>query len=152
MIAFRDATEADLPAIVALLADDERGAARERPVEPLPPEYAAAFKAMAGQGDNHLLVAVHDAQVIGCLQLTFIAGVSHLGMRRAQIEGVRVARSRRGQRVGERMMDEAITRARQAGCGAVQLTTNAARIDARRFYARLGFAASHVGMTLSLER
>jgi ribosomal protein S18 acetylase RimI-like enzyme len=150
MIAFRDATAADLPAIVALLADDDRGATREQPTDPLPPQYAAAFAAIARQEGNTVLVALEDGVVAGCLQLTIIPNLSHLGMWRALVEGVRVARHLRGRRVGAALMGEAIARARAAGCGVVQLTTNVVRTDAQRFYRRLGFEASHVGMKLTL--
>jgi ribosomal protein S18 acetylase RimI-like enzyme len=149
-LTFRDATEADLPAIVALLADDERGATREQPTDPLPPAYAAAFAEIERQEGNAVLIAERDGAIVGCLQLTVIPNLSHLGKKRALIEGVRVASVNRGQRIGEHLLGEAIRRAREAGCGLVQLTTNAARTDAQRFYKRLGFEASHVGMKLEL--
>ena len=90
--------------------------------------------------------------MIGCLQLTFIPGLTRLGMTRAQIEGVRVDESRRGERIGERLFAHAIEAARAAGCGLVQLTTDASRPDAHRFYERIGFTASHVCMKLDLTR
>jgi ribosomal protein S18 acetylase RimI-like enzyme len=150
MISFRDAVHEDLPAIVALLADDERGATREQPTDPLPPQYGEAFAAILRQEGNTILIAERDGVAIGCLQLTFIPNLSHLGMKRALIEGVRVAGFLRGQGVGARLIGEAVSRAKQAGCGVVQLTTNVVRADAQRFYHRLGFEASHVGMKLSL--
>jgi ribosomal protein S18 acetylase RimI-like enzyme len=140
----------DLPAVVRLLADDPLGATRERYAEPLPPTYTAAFDAMQRQGGNELLVAEVDGVVAGCLQLTLIPGLSRLGTTRAQIEGVRVDASARGRRIGEALVRAAIERARAAGCGLVQLTTDRAREDAHRFYERLGFAATHVGMKLDL--
>lgn len=147
----REAIEDDLPAVVRLLADDPLGATREGPADPLAPEYIDAFRAMRSQGGNHLLVADLDGRVVGCLQLTIIPGVSRRGMRRAQVEGVRVAASQRGRRLGELLVHDAIARARAAGCGLVQLTTDRARPDALRFYERLGFEATHVGMKLPLE-
>ena len=48
-------------------------------------------------------------------------------------------------------MREAVARARAAGCRLVQLTTISTRTDAHRFYERLGFVASHVGMKLRLD-
>jgi ribosomal protein S18 acetylase RimI-like enzyme len=79
-----------------------------------------------------------------------VSGLSRAGMRRAQLEGVRVSARHRGARIGERLVLDAVARARAAGCGLVQLTSDATRIDAKRFYERLGFAATHVGMKLSL--
>jgi GNAT superfamily N-acetyltransferase len=149
-LSFRTATREDLPAIVRMLADDGLGRGREQPVDPLPPAYAQAFDRMTAQPGNDYLLAEIDGAVAGCLQLTIIHGLSRTGMSRALIEGVRVAASHRGQGVGEALFREAIARARAAGCGLVQLTTDKARPDALRFYERLGFAASHEGMKLSL--
>ncbi len=146
----RNATAADLPAIVRLLADDALGARRERVADPVPPEYREAFDAMQAQAGNEYLLVEADGVVAGCLQLTVIPGLSRTGMRRAQIEGVRVARRYRGRGVGEALLRHAIARAREAGCGLVQLTTDKARPDALRFYRRLGFSASHEGLKLEL--
>jgi ribosomal protein S18 acetylase RimI-like enzyme len=148
----RLAVEADLPAVVQMLADDPLGAGRERYADPLPKAYRDAFAAMRAQGGNDLLVAVQDGAVVGCLQLTIIPGISRLGASRAQIEGVRVAATHRGLGIGELLVHDAIERARHAGCTLVQLTTDTTRTDAQRFYERLGFEATHLGMKLRLER
>jgi GNAT superfamily N-acetyltransferase len=145
----RVAVEADLPVIERLLADDVLGAEREKPGDPA---YAAAFAAMAAQGGNFMLVAELDGQVVGCLQLTLIPGLSRRGMLRAQIEGVRVASDARGRGIGEGLVKEAIRRAREAGAGLAQLTTDRVREDAHGFYERLGFVGSHMGMKLVLPR
>lgn len=150
-ISFRVATRDDLPAIVRMLADDGLGKRREQLAEPLPRTYGEAFERMATQPGNIYLLAETDGEVAGCLQLTVIHGLSRTGMSRAQIEGVRVAGSHRGQGIGEALFQEAIGRARAAGCGLVQLTTDKARPDALRFYEKLGFSASHEGMKLILE-
>ena len=144
---FREAREEDLVAIVALLADDGLGRRRERPGDPA---YADAFRRMAAQPGNVCLVAEEGHEILGCLQLTIIHGLSRTGMSRAQIEGVRVAALRRGTGLGRRMIEEAVARARAAGCGLVQLTTDRQREDAHRFYEELGFVASHLGMKLEL--
>lgn len=146
----RTARAADLPAVVAMLADDPLGVGRERYADPLPEPYLAAFAAIGAQAGNAVLVAERAGAVLGCLQLVFIPHLTRLGMMRAQIEGVRVARAARGQGIGEALMAEAIARARAAGCGLVQLTTDVSRPEAQRFYQRLGFVASHIGMKLPL--
>jgi ribosomal protein S18 acetylase RimI-like enzyme len=149
-VAIRRATAADLPAIVRMLADDPLGRTRERYADPLSAAYVEAFRRIEAQADNEVLVAEVAGEVVGCLQLTLIPGLARLGMLRAQIEGVRVDGRRRGEGIGERLFQHAIERARAAGCGLVQLTTDAARPEAHRFYERLGFVASHVGMKLAL--
>ena len=147
---FRHATEKDLAAIVRLLADDALGAGRERYEQPLPQAYVDAFSAIQKQHGNFILLAVENAEVIGCLQLTLIPGLARLGMTRAQIEGVRVSAAHRGKGIGEALFEQAIGYAREQGCGLVQLTTDKSRDDAHRFYQRLGFVESHVGMKLML--
>jgi ribosomal protein S18 acetylase RimI-like enzyme len=149
---FRDAEAGDLPAIVQLLADDPLGAKRERAEDPLPREYRDAFAAIQRQEGNRLIVAVEEGRIIGCLQLTLIPGLSRHGMLRAQIESVRVARDQRSRGLGEALFRHAIALARDAGCGLVQLTTDRSRDDALRFYERLGFEASQLGMKLDLTK
>lgn len=150
-VTIRPAGEADLRAIIALLVDDPLGKTRERLEDPLPRSYVDAHRAMAAQGGNVYLVAERAGDVIGCLQVTLIAGISREGMTRANIEGVRIASSARGLGLGKTMMRDAIDRSREAGCGLVQLTTDTRREDAQKFYRALGFTASHVGMKLSLN-
>jgi ribosomal protein S18 acetylase RimI-like enzyme len=149
-VTVRAAVRDDVAAIVELLADDKLGAQREIVSDPIEPSYIRAFDEIASQPHNHLLVAVKDGEVVGCLQLTMVIGLSRRGMRRAVIEGVRVSAKHRGARIGEQLVLDAIARARAAGCGLMQLTSDASRVDARRFYERLGFEATHVGMKRSL--
>lgn len=145
---FRPATAGDVPAVVALLRDDILG--RDREGADLGP-YLAAFAAMQAEGANHLIVGTDDAGTVGaCYQLTFISGLSLAATRRAQIEGVRIAAGRRGQGLGAHLLADAESRARAAGCGLLQLTTNRARGSAQAFYEAHGFTASHLGYKRSL--
>jgi len=144
----RDARRDEVGPILGLIAEDQLGAARERPDDLAP--YLAAFDAIAADPDNRLLVWEEGGEVLGCLQLTFIPGLSRRGAWRAQIEAVRVARARRGGGIGARMMQAAVALARERGCSLMQLTTDKRRPEAHRFYARLGFVASHEGMKLPL--
>jgi len=150
-IEIRPAVRAEVPAIVALLADDPIGAGREQDTDPLPDAYFEAFDDIAAQPGNVMLVAEAGGAIVGCLQLTIIPGLSRTGMKRGQIEGVRIAGVWRSRGVGERLVRHTIELAREAGCGLVQLTSDNTRADARRFYERLGFVASHVGMKFSLD-
>lgn len=155
-LSFREAEEADLPAVVALLADDDLGKQREDPSEPLNPAYLEAFREMRAQGGNRLLVAEAEVagatRIVGSLQFVLLPGLSLKGMRRAQIEGVRVASDLRGAGLGQGLFRHAIELARAEGCGLLQLTADASRRDARRFYESLGFTPSHVGFKLRLDR
>ena len=147
---FRRAVKADLPAIIALLADDRLGQGREDAADPPNPAYVAAFDAIDTDTKQYLAVVQDAGRVIGCLQLSFIPGLSRLGMWRGQIEGVRMAADRRGEGLGRQMFTWAIAECRARGCGLVQLTTDKTRPEARRFYEGLGFVASHDGMKLML--
>jgi GNAT superfamily N-acetyltransferase len=147
---FRRATVADLPVIVALLADDELGRTREDASLPLDARYVDAFGAIDRDPNQLLVVGVRGDIVIGCMQLTFIPGVSRLGMWRALIESVRVASSERGRGAGRAMFEWAFGECRRRGCELVQLTTDKRRDDARRFYESLGFEPTHDGMKKAL--
>ncbi|ORE96486.1 acetyltransferase [Stappia sp. 22II-S9-Z10] len=147
-IVFREAEAGDVGAVVALLADDMLGSAREEVSDPPLAAYLEAFEAMRANPLDRLIVADRDGAVVGCVQLTVLNGLSRKGARRGLIEGVRVAASERGTGVGERMIRHVMDLAKDEGCRMVQLTTDASRTRAQAFYKRLGFVASHVGMKL----
>jgi GNAT superfamily N-acetyltransferase len=144
----RRATAADLPALVAMLADDELGATRE--TAPLD-AYERAFAAVDADPNQYLAVLVRDGTPVGTLQLTFVPGLARGGALRAQIEAVRVHSSTRGRGLGELFLQWAVDEARRRGAALVQLTTDRARTDAHRFYERLGFVHTHLGMKLTLD-
>ncbi|WP_330338933.1 GNAT family N-acetyltransferase [Streptomyces sp. NBC_00557] len=144
----RRATGDDLPAIVAMLADDPLGAKRESPDDMTP--YRAALERLEADPNQHLVVAVRDGRVIGTLQLTIVPGLSHRGATRALIEAVRIHADERGSGLGAQLIEWAIETSRRLECRMVQLTSDKTRTDAHRFYERLGFSASHEGFKLRL--
>ncbi|MFI8963237.1 GNAT family N-acetyltransferase [Streptomyces sp. NPDC053493] len=144
----RPAAPGDLPAIVAMLADDPLGAQRESPDDLTP--YTAAFERLAQDPNQHVVVAVRAGKVVGTLQLTVIPGLSRRGTTRSVIEGVRIHAEERGSGLGSRLIEWAVEQSRAQGCRLVQLTSDVTRTDAHRFYERLGFEPSHVGFKLSL--
>ncbi|MBD0691070.1 GNAT family N-acetyltransferase [Streptomyces sp. CBMA123] len=146
VLTIRRAIEADLPAIVAMLADDLLGATRETPDDLTP--YRTAFARIDGDPQQHLVVAVRAGRIVGTLQLTLIPGLSRAGSTRAIIEGVRVHSEERGSGLGTELIQWAVDRARELGVDLIQLTSDASRTDAHRFYERLGFVASHLGFKL----
>ncbi|WP_221348906.1 GNAT family N-acetyltransferase [Streptomyces beigongshangae] len=144
----RPAAADDLPAIVAMLADDPLGAQRESPDDLTP--YLTALERLNNDPHQHVVVAVREGRVVGTLQLTIVPGLARKGATRAIIEAVRVHADERGSGLGTHFLEWALDRARSEGCQLVQLTSDATRTDAHRFYERLGFEASHVGFKLRL--
>lgn len=148
---FRQATLADIPFIVQLLANDKLGQLREHYTDPLPACYYDAYQTIAADPNQELMVVENDNQeIIGTLQLSFIQYLTYQGGIRAQIEAVRIRDDNRGEGIGQKLFEWAIHRARERGAHLLQLTTDKKRPDALRFYEKLGFIASHEGMKLQL--
>ena len=151
-LSIRSARREDVPAIVALLADDALGATREVVADPLPDSYTRAWEAIErSPGTRVVVVEDGDGAIVATMQLDLIPSLSRGGTLRAQIDAVRVASGRRGGGIGRRLLEWAIAEARREGCGLVQLTTDRRRPDALRFYAALGFVDSHHGLKLALD-
>jgi GNAT superfamily N-acetyltransferase len=144
----REARREDVADIVRMLADDPLGASRE--TDPGFSGYQMAFEKISADPQQKLVVGERGGEVVACLQLTFIPGLSRRGATRALIEAVRVRGDQRGSGIGRQLVAWAIDEARRAGCAMVQLTTDKTRVDAQRFYESLGFKPTHVGMKLSL--
>jgi ribosomal protein S18 acetylase RimI-like enzyme len=147
-IIIRPTRRGDVAAIIAMLADDHLGRARELIEEPLPKVYYDAFERLSSDPNIRLVVAEEGGKVAGCLQLCILPGLSSQGALRGLIEDVRVARHCRSRGIGEQMVQWAVAQARAKGCILVELLTHHTRVDAQRFYERLGFQRSHVGMTM----
>ena len=147
-ITIRRAVREDVSFIVAMLADDKLGSARERLEDPPPPSYFKAFEALDRDPNIQLVVAEEGGRVVGCLQLCVLPGLSSQGASRGLIEDVRVASDHRSRGIGEQLVGWAVEQSRAKGCKVVELLTHHSRVDAQRFYERLGFQKSHVGMTI----
>jgi GNAT superfamily N-acetyltransferase len=147
-IEIRPAHASEVAAVVALLADDVLGAARESPDDLEP--YQAAFARLEADPNQELIVAVRDGTVVATLQLSILVGLSHRGGTRSIIEAVRVHSGERGNGLGTTLIEWAIAESARRGCNVVQLTSAHSRTDAHRFYERLGFVNTHVGFKLDL--
>jgi len=147
-ITIRRARRDDVGVIVRMLADDPLGSAREHPQDPVPASYFRAFEALEHASHIQLMVAEDGGAVVGCLQLCILPGLSSQGASRGLIEDVRVATHCRSRGIGGLMLQWAVAESRAKGCKLIELLTHNTRVDAQRFYARLGFQPSHVGMIL----
>lgn len=152
-LVFRHAKKTEIPEIVDLLMDDDLGKLRERNANRPLSAYESAFDAIDSDPNNHLMVVLDDhldGKIVGLFQLTYIPSLTHHGGKRAQVEGVRVAKELRNQGIGRQMFEWIIEQAQEANCSLLQLTSDKARDGAHDFYSSLGFVASHVGYKLKL--
>ena len=153
-LVFREATAADVPEIINMLASDSLGKQREVAAatpDDLESAYLVAFDEINEDPNNRLAVVESDGRLAGVLQITFIPYLTYGGSWRCMIEGVRVHRDFRGKGLGTRFLEWAIEQARARDCKIVQLTSDKRRTDAIRFYERLGFRATHEGSKLHLR-
>ncbi len=148
----RGAVEADVGQIVELLTlgPVPGGPPSTEDPDDLAP-YRSALREIEGSG-GALLVADMAGQVVGTCHLIVFRHFQAHGGRCVEIESVHVHPDHRGAGVGGVLIGDAVARARQLGCYRVQLTSNADRPDAHRFYEKLGFVPSHIGFKMSLER
>lgn len=144
-LSFRRAAETDLPFIVKLLTEDAVRVTDDKPDEPFHPRYVTALRELSADPNQLMMLAELDGETVGTVQLTFIAGIASLGLKRCLVEAVHIAPAHRSKGLGTQMIQWAIAQARDRGCGMVQLTSNKKRLDAHRFYERLGFLKSHEG-------
>lgn len=149
-VIFRTATADDLPAIVALLDDDDLSRGREDASLPLDPRYLAAFEAIEADPNQMQIVAELDGRVVGTMQVSFLPGIAFRGGWRGQIEAVRIASDLRGRGLGKQMIEWAVDLFRERGCHMAQLTSMSTRVDAHRFYEQMGWNKSHAGFKLKL--
>ena len=146
----RQMQKADLGVVVSLLADDEIGRSREDNANVVHADYLRAFEHIHSDDNQYAAIFEINGETVGCLQITFIPGLSRRGSLRGQIEGVRVSRDFRGKGYGAKMIAWAITKCRDRGCKMVQLTSDKKRENAIQFYEKLGFVKSHDGFKLTL--
>lgn len=149
-LAYRAATPADLPFIIALIVEDSVVTTDDDPADAAHPGYVKALAEITNDPNEEMIVVEEDGEPVGCFQLSYLPGLMRRGMKRGQIEVVHVAEAQRNRGIGGDMMRWAVERCRQNGCSMVQLTSNKKRLDAHRFYERLGFLRSHEGFKLYL--
>lgn len=158
LLTIRDATMADIPAILRLMVDDDLRRANDSTDPADLPVYERAFAVIDADPQHTILLGELPAtetgmqpSIVASLQLSFLPGLTNHGAWRGHVENVRVASSHRGKGLGHQLMQAAIERCQARGCRLVQLTTDKRRERAKRFYESLGFVATHEGMKLRLD-
>ena len=149
-LTYRPANEADLAFIIGLIVEDGVVATNDDAADALHDDYRKAFAAIAADPNEEMIIAEFEGEPAGCFQLSYLPGLARRGMWRGQIENVHIVAGRRNLGLGGEMIRWAVERCRERGCGMIQLTSNKKRLDAHRFYERLGFTRSHEGFKLYL--
>ena len=150
-LSIRKATLEDLDFIISLIGTDPIADARNPETPDDRKHQREAFDAINRDPNHLLMVAELEHQPVGSFQLSFIPGVSRQGAWRGQIESVRIHPEYRNRGLGGAMMEWAVERCRERGCGLVQLTSDQQRTSAHRFYGRLGFLPTHTGFKLRMR-
>jgi GNAT superfamily N-acetyltransferase len=149
-LVLREAVAHDIPAIVALFASDALGGHGDTTEPDALPAYLAAFERIAASPADRLFVAELDGEVAGTFQTTLTPTMAGRGRLVMTVEGVQTRADLRGRGIGAAMMLHAVAMARAAGAGTIQLSSNASRTAAHRFYERLGFQKSHAAFKMKL--
>lgn len=147
----REAEESDLPALIALFAADAMGGHGDTTDPSAYDDYLWAFRAIAASPEQTLYVAELDGEAVGTFQTMVMTSLNARGSSVMIIEAVQTRTDLRGQGIGAAMINFCVAEAKGRGLRLVQLTSNAARKDAHRFYERLGFKPSHLGFKMALK-
>ena len=150
-VAIRHAERDDVAAIAAMFAQDALGGHGDSADPADLPDYLAAFDRIAASPNDELFVAVLGGEVVGTFQTTLITSLTGRGASNLTVEAVHTRSDMRGRGVGEAMISHAVAQGRACGARLVQLMSNASRLDAHRFYSRLGFSQSHLGFKMKLR-
>ncbi|ATU91896.1 GNAT family N-acetyltransferase [Phyllobacterium zundukense] len=150
-LSFRQATRDDLPALIRLFAEDSIGGHGDTTDPVAVPLYESAFAAIEASPNDLLFVGVLGEEVVATAQVTFITSLTGRGTRRMAIETVQTRADMRSKGIGARLINHCLDVARERNIALVQLTSNAKRPDAHRFYEKLGFEKTHAGFKMRLE-
>ena len=147
----RTARQEDVPALAAIYAADEIGGHGDTADESALPDYLAAFRDIKASPTETLYVAELDGEIVGTFQTAILTKLIGRGAKSMVIEAVQTRPDMRGRGIGAVMITYCLDEARARGMKAVQLTSNVARLDAHRFYERLGFEKRHFGFRMKLK-
>lgn len=140
-IQITEATAEDIPQLCDLLA---LLFAQELDFTPDRERQSAALHMIIGHPEVGLVLCARDSSgIVGTASILFTVSTAE-GGRAAFLEDVIVHPTRRGQGIGELLLNEAIRRARAATCKRITLLTDSTNQSAIRFYTRTGFTRSQM--------
>ena len=142
----RRAMAADRPAVMAMM----RHLSPELP--PMSEDAQVALWQEVAANPAITVWLVEEAGIpLGSYTLVIIPGLCHGGAAGSLVESVVVVPEARNRGIGELMMRHAVATATAAGCYKLALSSNQRRLDAHRFYRRLGFNAHGISFRLELS-
>jgi predicted N-acetyltransferase YhbS len=127
----RCAKETDAPAVAALLAELGYPASEA--------EIGKRLRGVAERRTGCLLVAQADGEVVGLISAERVPYFPN-GSTICRITALVVAARQRGRGIGAMLVEGAVAFAREHGCSGIEITSAEHRVDAHRFYQRLGFS------------
>lgn len=147
-VAIRAATEADLPAVLALYAQPGVDDGDTLPLA----DAAAIFRTMARYPYYRLFVVEQQERVVATYTLLVMENIAHQGASSAIVEQVMVDPDSQGSGLGTLMMEHAIAESRARGCYKLALSSNVKRTRAHAFYDGLGFERHGYSFLLDLKQ
>lgn len=145
-ITFREASESDLPAVLALVGQPDMDDGAVLSLEPA----RDIFLRMKRYPDYRIHLAERNGAVVGTFALLIMDNLGHMGAPSAIVEQVLVAPAAQGSGVGAAMMRHAMRLAAGRGCYKLVLSSNMKRERAHAFYDRLGFERHGISFRVSL--
>jgi GNAT superfamily N-acetyltransferase len=150
-LVIREAKESDLPSLIGLFAADTMGGHGDTTDLSAYDEYLRAFRTISASSDQTLYAAELVGEIVGTFQTIVVTSLHGRGSSAMIIESVQTRDDMRGQGIGAAMINFCIDEAKSRDMRMVQLTSNAVRKDAHRFYERLGFKPTHLGFKMALK-
>lgn len=134
MLAIRQANSADQEAVLALL----RIYCNEANT-PLTDEHLlAGLTPLLSENQHGVVLVAEEEEIIGYSILTWGWGIESGGME-ALVDEMLIHPSRRGEGIGERLLQATLERAKHAGVKVVFLETESDNPRSRKLYSKLGF-------------
>jgi len=145
-LTIREARPDDLEPLLDLLEELRDGATPGVSWDRAPGERTAAvFHQVLADGRRRFFVAEEGGELVGTADVVIVPNLTHAARPVAFVENVVVTSGRRGNGIGQALMEEVLRAAEEAGCYKVQFLSNKGRTRAHSFYTRLGFEPSSEG-------
>jgi N-acetylglutamate synthase-like GNAT family acetyltransferase len=130
-VLLRNATEADVTHVESLLA--------ELGYPPKDGDIRHRLRRSLHSDTSRVLLAQSASQVIGLVSVELVPYFPN-GSTICRVTGLVVSTRHRGRGIGEKLLTGVADFARERHCSGIEITSAEHRLDAHRFYQRLGFS------------